>query len=66
MKNYITVTRPDGTKLYLNTNNIIYVTKDPADDSGNKTEIVTANGAFIIKRKLEDVIEIVSTGKGEL
>lgn len=63
---YITATRPDGAKLHLNLNQIVYVTKDPADDTGSKTEIVTSQGAFIIKADIEKVLKVLEEGKGEL
>ena len=63
---YVTVTRPDGAKLYLNINQIVYVTRDPADDTGSKTELVTSQGAFIIKSSVEKVIETLEYGAGEL
>ncbi len=63
---YVTVTRPDGAKLHLNLNQIVYVTRDPADDTGSKTEIVTSQGAFIIKANVEKVLTMLEEGKGEL
>lgn len=66
MFNYATVTRPDGAKLYINITQIVYVTKDPADESGNKTEIVTSQGAFIINSPLDKVLSVLVNGGGDL
>lgn len=68
MKNeaFIAITRPDGAKLYMNINQIVYVTRDPADESGKKTEIVTTEGAFRVNQPVEAVLELLAKGKGEL
>lgn len=68
MKNeaFIAITRPDGAKLYMNVNQIVYVTRDPIDESGNKTEIVTNQGAFRVNHRVETVLELIAKGKGEL
>ncbi len=57
--NFVMINRPDGQKLHINTNQIIYITSDPVDDSGKKTEIVTTQGAFIINKPVDEVKKIV-------
>jgi hypothetical protein len=59
---FIVMTRPDGTELHMNRGQVVYVTTDPADETGNKTEVVTTQGAFIIKKPLKDVLQLLSTG----
>lgn len=57
--NFVTIRRPDGQQLHINTNQIIYITSDPVDESGKKTEIVTTQGAFIITKPVDEVRRIV-------
>lgn len=64
--NFVTVTRPDGQKLELNINQIVYVMSDPVDESGKKTEIVTTQGAFLINKKFADVMAVIAKGQGDL
>lgn len=64
---FVVITRPDGQKLYMNVNQIVYIVKDIVDETGSKTELLTTQGSFIIKKSLEEVIGIVSGAKkGEL
>lgn len=56
---FVTIIRPDGTKLFLNTNQIVYITPDATDPSGAKTQILTTEGSFIVKKNLEEVKDIV-------
>jgi hypothetical protein len=64
---FVQITRPDGQKLYVNTSQVVYVTPDPIDDSGQKTEIVTTEGSFFVKKTLEEVLSVLSgTKRGNL
>lgn len=65
--NFVAILRPDGQKLFLNTSQIVYVLRDPIDESGSKTEIVTTQGAFQVRKTVEEVLSILSGKKqGEL
>ena len=62
-QDWITITRPDGQKLFINKFQIVYVMRDPIDESGQKTEIMTNQGSFQIKIPVESVIEILQSNK---
>jgi hypothetical protein len=64
---FVVVLRPDGQRLFLNKAQIVYVLRDPIDESGSKTEIVTTQGAFQVRKPVEEVMSILSGKKqGEL
>lgn len=58
--NFFTINRPDGAKLYINVNQIVYVTKDLLDDQGKKTEVMTTQGSFIINRPVEEILKLMN------
>lgn len=62
---FIVITRPDGTELYMNVDQIVYVTKDPTGESETKTELVTSQGAFIINKPVQQVLELIQTKRGK-
>jgi len=65
-ENFLTIIRPDGAKLYINVNQIVYITKDLLDDSGKKTEIMTSQGSFIVNKSVEEILELMKIKEIEL
>ena len=65
-ESFLTIIRPDGAKLYINANQIVYITKDLLDDSGKKTEIMTSQGSFIVNKSVEENLELMKIKEIEL
>lgn len=61
--NWLRITRPDGQKLLLNKNQIVYCMRDPIDETGQKTELMTNQGSFQVKVPFEKVQEIILSSK---
>jgi hypothetical protein len=59
LNNFIVIIRPDGAKLHININQVVYITKDLLDDSGKKTEIMTSQGSFIVNKPVEEVLKLI-------
>lgn len=63
---HITITRPDGTLLHININQVVYISVDPADPTADKTLIVTSNDSFIVKYPVEEVLSKLEKGESNL
>ena len=64
---FVALTRPDGTKLFLNSAQVIYIMQDIIGDANKRTEILTTQGSFLINKPISEVLAIISgEKKGEL
>jgi hypothetical protein len=57
---FFTIIRPDGSKLFINTNQIVYVTKDVLDEQGKKTEVMTTQGSFIVNKPVDEILKLMN------
>ena len=62
-EDWIKITRPDGQKLLLNKYQIVYAMRDPIDETGQKTEIMTNQGSFQVRVPFEKVADIILSDK---